>query len=150
MVHIGGANTVRKMLEQLAIVKESKGKLGVLATRRTLFQMTAESGFNMDEHIEITKITRTSPYGLQGPRRRFRHDSHHIITGELGQLYISIFRLPQVLEQILLVIILSRRGTISGNQPTLPHELIDPVWKRPTLVGTVQRTFSRCDLTSSK
>ena len=33
MVHIMGADTARQMWEQLTTVKESKGRLGVLATR---------------------------------------------------------------------------------------------------------------------
>ena len=37
MVHIMGARTAREMWEQLCTVKESKGRLGLLATRRALF-----------------------------------------------------------------------------------------------------------------
>ena len=33
------------------MVKESKGRLGVLATRRALYRATAEESFNMVEHI---------------------------------------------------------------------------------------------------
>ena len=51
MIHISGADTARGMWEQLTTVKESKGRLGVLATRRTLYQMTAEEGFEMVDHI---------------------------------------------------------------------------------------------------
>ncbi len=42
MVHIMGARTAREMWEQLCTVKESKGRLGLLATRRALFRATAE------------------------------------------------------------------------------------------------------------
>jgi len=51
MVHIMGAQTAREMWEQLCTVKESKGRLGVLATRRALFRAQAEEGFDMTEHI---------------------------------------------------------------------------------------------------
>jgi hypothetical protein len=33
MIHISGAVTAREMWEQLTMVKESRGRLGVLATR---------------------------------------------------------------------------------------------------------------------
>jgi hypothetical protein len=51
MVHIMGAETAREMWEQLTTVKESKGRLGVLATRRALYRAAAEEGFDMPEHI---------------------------------------------------------------------------------------------------
>ena len=51
MIHISGANTASQMWEQLCMVKESKGRLGVLATRHTLYRATAEEGFNMVEHV---------------------------------------------------------------------------------------------------
>jgi gag-polypeptide of LTR copia-type len=51
MIHISGADSVREMWDQLTMVKESKGRLGVLATRRALYRMTAEEGFDMVEHI---------------------------------------------------------------------------------------------------
>src|SRR6266498_2247787 len=46
MIHISGALTARDMWDQLSTVKESKGHLGVLATRRALYRATAEEGFN--------------------------------------------------------------------------------------------------------
>ena len=51
MIHISGANTASQMWEQLCIVKESKGRLGVLATRRALYRAMAEEGFDMVEHV---------------------------------------------------------------------------------------------------
>src|SRR6266508_2798732 len=39
------------MWDQLTMVKESKGQLGVLATRRALYRATAEEGFEMVTHI---------------------------------------------------------------------------------------------------
>jgi len=51
MIHISGASTAREMWDQLTTVKESKGQLGVLATRRALYRATAEEGFKMVTHI---------------------------------------------------------------------------------------------------
>ena len=51
MIHISGAMTVREMWHQLTMVKESKGKLGVLATCHTLYRMTADKGFDVVEYI---------------------------------------------------------------------------------------------------
>src|SRR6266700_6629092 len=47
MIHISGATTARQMWDQLCMVKESKGRLGVLATRRALYRATAEEGFDI-------------------------------------------------------------------------------------------------------
>ena len=51
MVHVIGASTAKAMWDQLCTVKEPKGRLGILATRRALYRATAEEGFNMGEHI---------------------------------------------------------------------------------------------------
>ena len=51
MIHVSGATTARDMWDQLTMVKESKGQLGVLATRRALYRATAEEGFEMVTHI---------------------------------------------------------------------------------------------------
>ena len=51
MIHISGATIAREMWDQLSTVKESKGHLGVLATRRALYRATAEEGFEMIAHI---------------------------------------------------------------------------------------------------
>ena len=53
MIHISGANTAREMWEQLKTVKESRGRLGILATRRALYRATAANDFNMVDHISI-------------------------------------------------------------------------------------------------
>jgi hypothetical protein len=39
------------MWSQLTLVKESRGKLGILATRRALYRSIAEEGFDLVEHI---------------------------------------------------------------------------------------------------
>jgi hypothetical protein len=39
------------MWKQLTLVKESHGKLGILATQHTLYRMIADEGFDLVEHI---------------------------------------------------------------------------------------------------
>ena len=52
MVHLSGADTAKEMWDQLCMVKEAKGRIGVLATRRTLYRMEAnENSFDMVEHV---------------------------------------------------------------------------------------------------
>ena len=51
IIHISSADSTREMWEQLTTVKESKGRLRVLVTWQTLYQMMAEKGFDMVEHI---------------------------------------------------------------------------------------------------
>src|SRR5277367_3060424 len=51
MIHISGANTAKEMWEQLKTVKDSRGRLGVLATRRALYRATAADDFEMVNHI---------------------------------------------------------------------------------------------------
>ena len=55
MVHIVGATTARQMWDQLSMVKESKGHLGILATRRTLFNMRADEGTDLATHISTLR-----------------------------------------------------------------------------------------------
>jgi hypothetical protein len=38
MIHLVGAQTVREMWRQLTLVKEFRGKLGILATRHALYK----------------------------------------------------------------------------------------------------------------
>ena len=51
MIHISGAVSAREMWEQLTMVKESRGRLGILATRRALYRATADENFEMVDHI---------------------------------------------------------------------------------------------------
>ena len=51
IIHISGANTAKEMWEQLTMVKESHGRLGILATRRALYRATAPDDFEMVDHI---------------------------------------------------------------------------------------------------
>ena len=51
MIYISGATTACEMWNQLSLVKESKGQLGVLVTCQALYQASAEEGFDMVDHI---------------------------------------------------------------------------------------------------
>jgi len=51
MVHILGATTAAEIWDRLCEVKETKGRLGVLATRRALYRATITEGFDMLQHI---------------------------------------------------------------------------------------------------
>jgi hypothetical protein len=51
MIHISGATTAAAMWKQLTQVKESKGRLGILAARRALYRAKAKEGCDMVEHI---------------------------------------------------------------------------------------------------
>ena len=51
MIHISGAMTARVMWDQLTTVKESRGRLGVLATRWALYRASAADDFEMINHI---------------------------------------------------------------------------------------------------
>ena len=51
MIHISGAVMAQEMWEQLTMVKESRGQLGVLATWHALYRATADESFEMVDHI---------------------------------------------------------------------------------------------------
>ena len=55
MIHLSGAITAKEMWNQLCMVKESKGRLGILATRRALYRASATEGFDMVEHISMLR-----------------------------------------------------------------------------------------------
>jgi hypothetical protein len=108
MIHISGAMTAREMWEQLTIVKESKGRLGVLATRRALYRATAAEGLDMVEHISNL--------------RKLQEELHLMdnkVTDE-DFVMILITSLPESWDNYTS----SYLGS-SGNKPTLSsHELI--------------------------
>ena len=108
MIHISGAMTVREMWSQLTLVKESKGRLGVLATRRALYRATAEEGFDMVEHISNL--------------RKLQEELHLMdnkVTDE-DFVMILITSLPESWDNYTS----SYLGS-SGNKPTLSsHELV--------------------------
>ena len=51
MVHILGTTTAAEIWDRLCEVKETKGRLGILATRRALYRAAATESFDMTEHI---------------------------------------------------------------------------------------------------
>ena len=51
MIHIIGTKTAAEMWKQPTLVKESRGKLGILATQRALYCTIADEGFYLVEHI---------------------------------------------------------------------------------------------------
>jgi hypothetical protein len=51
MVHIIGATTASEMWKQLTLVKESRGRLGILTTCRALYRTIAKEGFELVEHV---------------------------------------------------------------------------------------------------
>src|SRR5882757_1478312 len=58
MIHISGAMTAmtaREMWSQLTTVKESRGRLGVLATRRALYRASTADDFEMVDHISMLR-----------------------------------------------------------------------------------------------
>ena len=50
-IYLLGASTAKQMWDQLTTIKESWGKLGILAARRALFRATAPEDFDMTTHI---------------------------------------------------------------------------------------------------
>lgn len=55
MVHILGAKTSKAMWDQLKMVKEARGTLGMMAARRRLYRMTADEGVEMITHIALLR-----------------------------------------------------------------------------------------------
>ena len=51
MIHLLGTETAMAMWDQLRTVKESQGRLGILAARWVLFWVTAPKDFDMTAHI---------------------------------------------------------------------------------------------------
>lgn len=51
MAHIIGTKTAFEIWERLCQVKEAKGRLGILATRRALYRSQAHEGADMVEHV---------------------------------------------------------------------------------------------------
>lgn len=51
MIHISGASTAKEMWDQLKLVKEACGWIGILAAQRKLYRSYADEGSNIAEHI---------------------------------------------------------------------------------------------------
>ena len=108
MIHISGAMTAREMWSQLSLVKESKGRLGVLATHRALYRASAEEGFDMVEHISNL--------------RKLQEELHLMDNKVMDKDFVMILitSLPESWDNYTL----SYLGS-SGNKPTLiSHKLI--------------------------
>src|SRR5271168_2698603 len=108
MIHISGATTASEMWKQLSQVKESKGRLGILATRRALFRASAVEGFDMVDHIS---------------NLRKLQEELHIMENRVSDedfVMILITSLPESWDNYTSAYLGS-----SGNKPTLTsHELI--------------------------
>ncbi|KAG2006925.1 hypothetical protein CC2G_015317 [Coprinopsis cinerea AmutBmut pab1-1] len=55
MAHILGANTAAEIWTRLCEIKETKGRLGILATRRALYRATLVEGGDLVEHISTLR-----------------------------------------------------------------------------------------------
>jgi transposase InsO family protein len=108
MIHVSGASTAREMWDQLTMVKESKGQLGMLATRRALYRATAEEGFEMVGHIS---------------RLRQLQEELHIfgnLVSDEDFVMILLTSLPESWDNYTTSLFGS-----SGNKPTIKsHELV--------------------------
>ena len=51
MVHILGAKTASEMWKQLTLVKENRGKMGILMARKALYRYSGEEGVSVVDHI---------------------------------------------------------------------------------------------------
>src|ERR1700734_3467359 len=108
MIHLSGAVTARDMWSQLLMVKESKGRLGVLATRRALYRATVDENFSMIDHISK----------LQNLQDEL-HTMENLVTDE-DFLMIIITSLPESWDNYTGSFLGS-----SGNKPNITsHELI--------------------------
>ena len=67
MIHISGAVTAWEMWEQLTMVKESRGWLGVLATWHALYRATADEGFEMVDHISNLQKLQEELHIMESP-----------------------------------------------------------------------------------
>ena len=64
MVHISGAYTAKDIWRQLTMVKESKGRSGVIAVRRTLYKMDAKDDTDLVEHIGSLRQLQEELYNM--------------------------------------------------------------------------------------
>ena len=55
MVHIIGAMTASQMWKQLTLVKEPRGKMGILMARKALYRSEAEEGTELIDHISMLR-----------------------------------------------------------------------------------------------
>ena len=108
MIHISGATTAQEMWKQLTMVKESRGRLGILATRRALYRATANESFEMVDHI--SKL------------QKLQEELHIMGNPVLDEDFVMILitSLPEAWDNYTLAYLDS-----SGNKPELrSHEII--------------------------
>lgn len=78
MIHIAGAKTAAEMWKQLKLVKEARGKLGILSHRRRLYRTVADESTDIVEHTtEMRRIQ--EELGMLG-RRRLPNAANFVIT----------------------------------------------------------------------
>ena len=110
MVHIIGAMTASEMWNQLTTVKEARGDLGVLATRRALYRTVADDSFEMADHI--SKL------------RRYQEELHimgsHVADEEFAIILIS--SLPDSWDVFTSAYLATKADSTS--KPLTSHELI--------------------------
>ena len=108
MIHLSGAVTAHDMWNQLSLVKESRGCLGVLVMHWALYWATAEEGFDMVEHISKLR-------GLQNEL----HAIENLVTDE-DFVMILVTSLPESWDNYA-----GSFSGSSGNKPTvISHKLI--------------------------
>jgi hypothetical protein len=108
MIHISGAMTAQGMWDQLTMVNESKGRVGVLAMQHTLYRMSVDEGFDMVEHI--SKL------------RKLQEELHLMenMVSDGDFIMILIISLPESWDDYTSLFL-----GASGNKPTLKsHELV--------------------------
>ena len=104
IIHLSGTVTACDTWNQLSLVKESQGHLGVLAMHWALYRATAEEGFDMVEHIS---------------KLRGLHAMENLVTDE-DFVMILIISLPESWDNYTGSFLGS-----SGNKPTvISHKLV--------------------------
>ncbi len=108
MIHIAGAKTSAEMWTQLKLVKEARGKLGILAHHRRLYRTVADESTDIVEHTtEMRRIQ--EELGMLGS----------VVTDE-DFLMLLISSLPESWDQFTSAYLGS-----TGNNPTVTsHEFI--------------------------
>lgn len=108
MIHIAGANTAAEMWKQLKLVKEARGKLGILSYRRRLYRTTADESTDIVEHVtEMRRIQ--EELGMLGS-----------LVSDEDFLMLLITSLPESWDQFTTAYLGS-----TGNNPTITsHEFI--------------------------
>ena len=108
MIHISGTTTVQEMWDQLTMVKESKGRLGVLVTCHALYRISVDEEIDLVEHI--SKL------------RKLQEELHLMETmvSDADFVMILITSLPESWDNYASLYL-----GASGNKPTLKsHKLI--------------------------